>query len=156
MHHRVARATTRPAGSGRTRKTPALIAGLIPQATGPMADDMRDALDERRKLIEARTDAMLDTACDADDPWTKPLGQPPRDPRKAAAWRRSARTVAAYRDRYGITEESPLGPEPVSTAQKLDAVRARNALARAGEVAGQRAKITERRTLEQTSPGWSL
>src|SRR5699024_2805474 len=105
MHYRLARATGRPAGSGRTRKPPVLIAGLIPPAHGPMADDMRHALDERQELIEARADAVLDTACDADEPWIKPLGQPPRDPHKAAAWRRSARTVAAYRDRYSITED---------------------------------------------------
>src|SRR5690625_3783433 len=66
MHYRLARATGRPAGSGRTRKPPVLIAGLIPPAHGPMADDMRHALDERQELIEARADAVLDTACDAD------------------------------------------------------------------------------------------
>src|SRR5699024_109131 len=33
LHYRVAQATARPAGSGRTRKAPRLIAGLIPEAT---------------------------------------------------------------------------------------------------------------------------
>ena len=51
----------------------------------------------------------------------RPLGDPPRDPRKTTAWRRHARTVAAYRDRYGITDDSPLGPEPENAAQKIDA-----------------------------------
>ncbi|MFC5273244.1 MobF family relaxase [Brachybacterium sacelli] len=156
LHYRVARATARPAGSGRTRKAPRLIAGLIPSADGPMAGDMRHALDERRELIEARTDAVLDTARQAGEPWTKPLGQPPRDPRKAAAWRRYARTVAAYRDRYGITEDSPLGPEPENAAQKIDAARARSALAQAEEAARRSAAVTERRPVERTSPGRSL
>ena len=128
LHHRVARATARPAGSGRTRKTPRLIAGLIPSADGPMTDDMRQALDERRELIEARVDAVLDTARDAGEAWTRPLGDPPRDPRKATAWRRYARTVAAYRDRYGITGDSPLGPVPDDAAQKIDRARAEAAL----------------------------
>jgi len=54
LHTRVARATARPAGSGRTRKRPMLIVGLIPHAGGQMTDDVRQALDERRELIEAR------------------------------------------------------------------------------------------------------
>lgn len=128
LHYRVARATARPAGSGRTRKTPRLIAGLIPSADGPMTRDMRQALDERRELIETRADAVLDTARDAAEPWTRTLGEPPRDPRKAAAWRRHARTVAAYRDRYGLTEDMPLGPAPENTAQKIDRARAETAL----------------------------
>jgi len=156
LHYRVTRATPRPAGSGRTRKAPRLIAGLIPSADGPMAGDMRHALDERRELIEARADAVLDTARQAGEPWTKPLGQPPRDPRKAAAWRRYARTVAAYRDRYGITEDSPLGPESENAAQKIDAARARSALAQAEEAARRPAAVTERRPIERTSPGRSL
>jgi len=131
LHHRVARATARPAGSGRTRKAPRLITGLVPAAQGSMCTDMRQALDERRELIEARADAVLDTALDAKDPWIKPLGTPPRDPRKTAAWRQHARTVAAYRDRYNITDDTPLGLAPETTAQKIDAARARTALERA-------------------------
>ena len=59
LHYRVERATGRPAGSGRTRKPPRLIAGLIPQAHGVIDVEMRAALDERVALIEARTDAVL-------------------------------------------------------------------------------------------------
>ena len=128
LHYRVARVTARPAGSGRTRKAPRLIAGLIPSADGPMTGDMRQAIDERRELIEARADAVLDTACGAAESWTRLLGDPPRDPRKTAAWRRYARTIAAYRDRYGITEDTPLGPMPENGAQKIDRARAEAAL----------------------------
>lgn len=156
LHYRVARATARPAGSGRARKAPRLIAGLIPSADGPMTGDMRQALDERRELIETRADAVLNTARDAREPWTRPLGEPPRDPRKTAAWRRHARTVAAYRDRYGITDDSPLGPEPENAAQQIDAARARSALARVEEAARQPAGATERRSIERTSPERSL
>lgn len=84
LHHRVATATTRPAGSGRNRKAPRLIAGLIPEATGTMTADMRQALDERRDLIEACADAVLDRALDGKDPWTAELGPPPTDARKLA------------------------------------------------------------------------
>lgn len=128
LHHRVATATARPAGSGRTRKAPRLIAGLIPEATGTMTDEMRRALDERRDLIEARADAVLDRALDNKEPWTDELGPPPTDATKPAAWRRSTRVMAAYRDRYRITVDTALGAPVESIAQEIDAARARAAL----------------------------
>lgn len=136
IHHRVARATARAAGSGRTRKAPALIAGLIPQASGPMPEDMNDALTERRELIEQRADAVLDTAFADTEPWVTALGAIPEAEKNAARWRAQARVVAAYRDRYSITAADPLGPEPESDAQKIDRARAETAL----------------RTLRQRSP----
>ncbi|MEX3509776.1 MobF family relaxase [Kocuria carniphila] len=145
LHYRVARATAGPAGSGRTRKTPRLIAGLIPSADGQMADDMRHALDERRDLIEARADAAVGRATVGKVPWVTALGSSPRDPRKAATWRRYARTVAAYRDRYRITDDTPLGPAPENAAQKIDHARARVAVKRAQAVVPSRTSITARR-----------
>jgi len=103
-----------------------------------MADDMRQALDERRDLIEQRADAVLDSALNDGATWTKALGSPPRPQAKRQAWFRNSRTVAAYRDRYGITDDTPLGPTPVATAQKIDAARAKAALDGARSVkAGQ-------------------
>lgn len=134
LHYRLARATQRPAGSGRTRKTPRLIAGLIPEATGTMSAEFRHALTERRDLIEARADALLDTALTEGESWTKALGTPPKDTKTAATWRRFSRTVAAYRDRYGITDVSPLGTAVEDDAQKVDAVRARAAVDRARDL----------------------
>lgn len=128
LHHRVAMATARPAGSGRTRKTPRLIAGLVPEATGTMDDEMRQALNERRDLIEARADAVLDRALNEAAPWTAELGPRPAEARKLSTWRRSARVVAAYRDRYQVTTDTALGIPPESVAQKIDAARARAAL----------------------------
>ena len=130
LHHRLARATARPAGSGRTRKAPRLIAGLIPEATGPMSTEMRKALTDRRDLIQQRAEAVLDQALTERQEWSLALGDTPADARAAAAWKRQARTVAAYRDRYGITTRTPLGPAPDSDAQKIDAARAKAALAR--------------------------
>ena len=127
LHYRVERATARPAGSGRTRKPSRLIAGLIPQAHGVIDAEMRKALDEREELIEARADAALEAALTENAPWTKALGAQPDDRRRAAAWRKAARIVAAYRDRYRITDDAPLGAPPESAAQKIDAARARSA-----------------------------
>lgn len=135
LHYRVAAATARPAGSGRTRRAPRLIAGLIPEATGPMSLDMRQALTERRRLIEDRAAALVESATGNRELWIAALGAPPRAPKPAAAWQREARIVAAYRDRYTITGPTPLGPPAESTAQKLDAARARRALDQARHLA---------------------
>ncbi|MAM55081.1 MAG: conjugal transfer protein [Microbacterium sp.] len=149
LHYRVARSTARPAGSGRTRKAPRLIAGLIPHAGGSMPEDMRQALDERRELIEQRADVVLGIALDEKATWTKALGTPPGDPRKALSWRRHARTVAAYRDRYGITDDTPLGTADATTAQKIDAARARSALERAGDITRGSSARAERKVMRR-------
>jgi len=142
IHYRVAHATARPAGSGRTRKAPRLIAGLIPQATRVTDTEMRTALEEREALIEARADAVLDSDLAHKATWTEALGTPPRDARRAAAWRKAARAVAAYRDRYRIIDDTPLGAPPASEAQKIDAARARSALDR----------VLQARTTRPTTP----
>ncbi len=131
LHFRVARATARPAGSGRTRKAPRLIAGLIPEATGAMPPEMRQALIERRDLIETRTDALLNTALTEKREWITKLGTQPKQAREARAWRYAARTIVAYRDHYSITGPEPLGAPAEAAAQKVDAARARVSLERA-------------------------
>lgn len=153
LHHRIAAATARPAGSGRTRKAPRLIAGLIPEATGAMSADMRQALTERRDLIAQRANAILDTAIADLEPWLTGLGTAPPDAKKAAVWRNHARTVAAYRDRYGVSDAAPQGPNPTEDAQKIDADRARRALEQARHVAtGERVPDARRRGPERQVP----
>jgi len=135
LHYRVTRATARAAGTGRAPKAPRLIAGLIPEATGAMSTELRRALTERRDLIETRAEALLDTALTGRQNWTMELGRQPKQARAVEAWRRAARTVAAYRDRYGITDTAPLGAPAESDVQKIDAARARVALDRARRLA---------------------
>ena len=50
-----------------------------------MSADMRQGFEERRKLIEDRADAVLDTARQENALWTQALGTPPRDQRQAVA-----------------------------------------------------------------------
>ncbi|MFT8396561.1 ATP-dependent DNA helicase, partial [Propionibacterium sp.] len=138
LHHRVAMATARPAGSGRARKAPRLIAGLIPEATGAMSNQMRQALNERRDLIEVRADTVLDRAFNEAAPWTAELGPQPTNARKLDTWRRSAQVVAAYRDRYQVTTDTALGAPVESVAQRIDAARARVTLDAARTVATER------------------
>ena len=134
LHHRLARATARPAGSGRTRRSPRLIAGLIPRASGVTDPEMHHALTEREELIEHRASAVLDRDLDEGEAWTAALGNKPTDVRAAQRWRQAGRVVAAYRDRYQITDDTPLGPDAGSDAQKLDAARATAALTRAQQL----------------------
>lgn len=146
LHYRLARATARPAGSGRARKAPQLIAGLIPEATGEMSAEMQDALTERRELIEQRANEILDRAVSEKQDWALGLGESPAEQRATATWRREARTVAAYRDRYGTTAKSPLGRAPDSDAQKIDFARAAAALTRLRDIAAQASAANTHRT----------
>lgn len=128
LRHRVAAATARAAGAGRARNTPRLIAGLVPEATGSMSEDMAIALTERRTLMEERADAVLDRDVAGGARWVGSLGSLPTDPRRATAWRRSARIVAAYRDRYQVTSDAALGAPADRTGQKIDRARAEAAV----------------------------
>lgn len=137
LQHRVETTAKQPPG-GRRRKTPALIAGLIPEAQGDMTLEMRAALDERRDLIESRARRLAEEAVDEHAPWLRKLGHPPTEARDRRRWLRQVATVAAYRDRYRITANSLLGPQSQSEAQRNDAGRARTAAARAAQIARSR------------------
>ncbi len=150
LHSRVARATTRPAGSGRTRRAPRFIVGLIPNADGPMDDEMHQALAERRDLIEQRATTLLDGALADNERWTAQLGAKPDEPKKQASWLRAARTVVAYRDRYQITDDhDALGAAPAdqNVKQKIDAARAQTALAHARRIADGSNAVVEHRPM---------
>ena len=125
LRTRIATTLTRVAGAGRSRKAPLLIVGLVPRAFGSMTAEMRQSLDERSDLIEARASAVLDEALHAGDSWTHELGA---FPHQSTRWRQHARTVAAYRDRYAVVGASALGPAPQTMVQRRDAARARAAL----------------------------
>ena len=123
LRHRVALAT-RNVGTGRGRRPTRLIAGLIPEALGPMAPDMHRALDERRNLIEHRARALAEEAVRTRAPWIRHFGAPPADRHERARWERAIVTAVTYRDRYGITESRPLGGTPTTDIQRVDRSRA--------------------------------
>jgi conjugative relaxase-like TrwC/TraI family protein len=116
-------------GSRRTKlRGGRLIAGLVPVADGPMADDMRQALDERQELMEARAAALAEAAVSQRAPWVKRLGELPTDARLRDHWMAQVRTVAAYRARYGVECSAPIGADVRTDVQGLDAARARQAV----------------------------
>ncbi|KAE8765398.1 relaxase domain-containing protein [Georgenia thermotolerans] len=139
LSHRVAKAAARPIGS-RMRD---LIAGLIPKVRGHVPADVRGALDERRDLIEARAQALAETAVRHRAPWVLRIGEPPLGRSDRQRWLRHLAVVAAYRDRYGVTSRNPVGPEAESPAQRHDAQLAVAALRSARAIAGTRTPVVE-------------
>jgi hypothetical protein len=149
LHERVIRALARANGAGRVRQPATPIAGLLTPALGPMGDDERTALRERAVLIEQRADALVAEAVGSSAAWIAELGTEPADPQLAALWRREARTVAAYRDTYGIGDAGTLGLIGDDAGQRADAARARASILRAQQIAARAAEP------EPTAPvGW--
>lgn len=122
LRYRVDKLAATPPRGCRLR--PRLIAGLIPEPLGPMSSDDRQAIDERTELIEARALALATAAVDAGAPWARRLGRPPADPNHHASWVLAAATVAAYRDRYKVESELPVGGGAAHDAQRADRRRA--------------------------------
>jgi hypothetical protein len=105
LHSRVER-WTRLAG-GRSRV--GLIAGLIPRAQGVSDPDMARGLAERDLAMEQRARTLTEQAVKAGEPWVERLGTPPATPAHRERWLREVSTVAAYRDLWHISGQSPLG-----------------------------------------------
>ncbi|WP_354531983.1 MobF family relaxase [Nakamurella sp. UYEF19] len=88
-----------------------LVAGVLPDATAGLTDqEMLTALNSRYLLIEHRADAVLDRATSEGSLWIAALPAPSAHPTER--WRSAARTVAAYRDRWSVTDDRPLGSPP--------------------------------------------
>jgi conjugative relaxase-like TrwC/TraI family protein len=137
LQARLAKLTATRAGGTRPRQRPRYLAGLIPQATGPMPADMRRTLSELGDLIEQRADTLTKHAIQNNQPWIASLGPTPSDPARRATWQQQIRTVAAYRDRYRLNGTDPLGQPPSSQGQRLDHHRAALAARRAQTAATQ-------------------
>ena len=128
IRQRLQHATATRTGSSRGRAAPCFIAGLIPEANGEMTSEMRAALYERKALIEHRAMTIAEAETTAGELWTAALGNAPSDARQRRAWLKQVRIIAAYRDRYGVTDSVPLGQADGGANQRLDADRARAAL----------------------------
>jgi conjugative relaxase-like TrwC/TraI family protein len=149
IRQRLQRATAARTGSSRGRVAPCLIAGLIPEATGEMTSDMRAALDERKALIEHRAMTIAEAETTAGEPWTGTLGDAPSIDGQRKAWLKQVRIIAAYRDRYGIADLTPLGQEGRGANQRLDFEHARAALQIAQRLGGVSPVGTRRRPADR-------
>jgi hypothetical protein len=111
LHGRVDRWSQ--AAGGRRRQTGHLIAGLIPRVQGVSDPDMARALAERDDAMEQRARSLAQEAIAAGQtPGCGPWGSPPSAPAQRERWLREVSTVAAYRDRWHIEGQGPLGPAP--------------------------------------------
>ncbi|GAB3033973.1 hypothetical protein GCM10027052_09360 [Parafrigoribacterium mesophilum] len=120
LRDRLIKATTRRTGSTRSRQAPRLIVGLIPEATGPMTDEMHEALNERRSLIEKRAKTLTDAAIRDQTSWATAAGPRPAEAKARMVWERNLRVVAAFRDRYQIAARDPLGRAGGDGTQRMD------------------------------------
>lgn len=138
----------------RTRR----VAGLIPIPAEPIADEMQDALRDRRSLIEAAAHQLAQDAIDAGAAWTKRLGETLVPQADRARWMTYVATVALYRHRYGIHGPSPLGN--VKTAETAEqAAESRLAYAaeqRARALSKRHPGTVQRRGAPQAGPGRRL
>lgn len=120
-----------------------------------MSEEMARALTERADLMEARAMTLAEKAAEDKAAWLKRLGTVPATADARRRWLHEVRTVAAYRDRYGVEGRRVLG-EPKTEAQKLDAARAEQAIRRAQAIADDPASAQEGRRQTLESQGRAL
>jgi hypothetical protein len=84
-----------------------------------MSAEDRQAIDQRKELIESRARALAEEAGISGEAWTRRLGQ-----RHGGAGIDAATTVAAYRDRYKVMSDLPVGGGAKNDAQRADRQRA--------------------------------
>jgi hypothetical protein len=93
--------------------------------------DIRQALDERRALIEHRAHELALTAVERRHPWAAQLGSMPDEPAAHASWMREVTKIAAYRDRWNIHDRTILGPPSASSENTEQRRIAQQAVTRA-------------------------
>jgi hypothetical protein len=86
---------------------------------------MEQALAERKAALESRAAELLRRAVANHDPWLATLGRRPTDWSGATRWTRAALSIAAYRERYEVTGDGPLG-NPTNVSRRRDAARIRS------------------------------
>jgi conjugative relaxase-like TrwC/TraI family protein len=130
LHTRVERWTQ--AASGRNRRTDNLIAGLIPRAERVSDPQLAQALSERDRAMEARARSLADQAVESGEPWVRVLGTVPASPGRRGRWMKEVSTIAAYRDRWHISGQNPVGKpgNTISTEQTGQRQRALSAATR--------------------------
>jgi conjugative relaxase-like TrwC/TraI family protein len=134
LRYRVEQVAASPPRGCRLR--PRLIVGLIPEPLGKISAQDRRAIEERKHLIDGRAAALAADAIDAGAAWVRRLGEPPsKGPTELVAWRAAVATVAAYRDRYQITSDMPVGGGASTEAQWVDRRQTLQAVRAAGVAA---------------------
>jgi hypothetical protein len=111
--------------AGLTRRASTdLIAGLVPRAVGVTDPGMTRGLQERDEAMQRRARALAQQAIEQNQAWVRRLGIPPSDPPAREHWIDAVTTVAAYRERWNIDEDRPLGSKVA--ARTVEAINQRN------------------------------
>ena len=122
LHARVEAWISASIRTGRARPLDA-VAEILPAARGNLAGDFAAALEERGRHMSDRIDQLIARAELAGAPWLAALGPAPEDASALPSWDSARRAVAAYRDRYGVTDPAPLGAEEPGDLQRAAARR---------------------------------
>lgn len=85
------------------------VAGLIPTPPDSCIDVVREALEDRRRRIEAAAFRLVVDAEGSHASWLTLLGSPNVGSSARNAWLTEAATVALYRFRYDINDQTLLG-----------------------------------------------
>jgi conjugative relaxase-like TrwC/TraI family protein len=127
---------TRANSHGPRQAATRLVAGIIPEALGVTDPDYQRALTERADAMNRRAHVLAEQAVATDAAWASQLGPPPTDPARYAAWLHELATVAAYRERWGITSHDPIAVDRASIEKAGHEKRAQAAAERAARLAG--------------------
>ncbi|MFD0580872.1 AAA family ATPase [Dactylosporangium darangshiense] len=79
-------------------------------ATAPAG--LRDTLTQVAVVADRRIAGLAELAADLRPAWAEALGPVPDDATGRAQWIGRAAVVVAYRDRYAVPRDAPIGPEP--------------------------------------------
>jgi hypothetical protein len=102
-----------------------------------MSEEDRQAIDQRKQLIKHRARALAEDAVEKRPAWLRRLGQPPSKPSVRESWLSEVSTVAAYRDRYGIISDIPVGSRSTSQVQESERQRALQSVRAAATLANR-------------------
>ena len=98
-----------------TNGQPELMAGIVVDATVGLSDpQVLDALWKRYESIEQRADSLAEMAIESEQPWAMTTAHSARRDDS----RSLLRVVAAYRERWDISGDAPLGPRPDESADR--------------------------------------
>jgi len=135
LHARVERYVK--AGGTKRRAAENLIGGLMPRARGVTDPDMARALADRDRALEQRSRFLVEQAVTQREVWAEVFGPTPTDSAQRERWFASISTVAAYRERWGVKGQAPLGPDAACIEQIGHRKRAQAAIDRATGAAHQ-------------------
>jgi hypothetical protein len=93
--------------------------------------------------LEQRARFLAEQAVARGHSWTQVLGLVPTDPAQRERWLAGVSTVAAYRERWGVNGQIPLGPDVTCIEQMGQRKRAQAAIDRVS-VAGHQSPVEAR------------